>query len=514
MRQRLLCAASFTALAAPAFAQGPPCPAFPVNTFTTGFQVARAVSADPSGGFLVLWTSDGQSGFNDIYGQRFNAGGERQGTEFRISPFTASAQQEPSVARSASGDFVVVWATLADSEIFGRWFSTSGAPLGAAFPVNETQTGFQLNPSVAAAADGSFVATWYSEHAVPGGVYARRFDASGTPLGPEFRVNSAAFNGQIPKLAGDPSGRFVVVWASYQDGDQSGIFGRRYDAQGNPQGPEFRVNTYTTGAQGWPEVAVQANGDFAVVWRSLGQDGNGWGIFGQRYDAAGQPLGPEFRVNAYTTGSQAEARLAFDAYGNLEVIWQHQDTGFKSVVYAQRFGRSGAPEGGQFRVSGPFDYEANIPAVAAAANGFVVAWSGNRPGFDMHAVSASLDCGRLYTLSPCRLADTRNPPAPLGANTSRVFPVAGSCGIPPDARAVALNVTAVKPTDAGNLRVHAAGSAVPLASAVNFVPGRTRANNAVVMLGTDGGIRVQCDMPAGSTGQTNLVLDVFGYFKR
>jgi hypothetical protein len=515
MRLLLLCAAFCVVLEGPASAQGQPCPAFPVNTYTTGFQFAGAVSPDPDGGFLVVWSSDGQEGgFTDVFGQRFNAAGERQGPEFRVNSSTPFNQQEPSVARSASGNFVVVWGSLNPygGGIFGQWFAASGDPLGVEFPVNETPGNLSA-PSVAAASDGSFVVTWHTQ-AVPPGVYARRFNASGTPLGPEFRVNSAASDGQIPRMAGDPSGSFVVVWASNdQYGD--GIFGRRYDAQGNPQGPEFRVNTYTIGTQTRPVVAVQANGDFAVVWSSLEQDGDSWGVFGQRYDAAGQSLGPELRVNTYTTGSQASAALAFDAYGNLLVTWGHQHVGFKRVVSAQRFGRSGAREGGEFRVSGLTDYEAHDAVVAASGNGFVVAWSGNRPGFDFHGVSASLDCARLYTLSPCRLADTRNPPGtPLGANTSRVFPVAGICNIPADARAVALNVTAVNPTDAGNLRVHPAGSAVPLASTLNFAPGRTRANNAIATLGTDGGLRVQCDMPVGSTGQTHLVLDVYGYLKR
>jgi uncharacterized repeat protein (TIGR01451 family) len=121
---------------------------------------------------------------------------------------------------------------------------------------------------------------------------------------------------------------------------------------------------------------------------------------------------------------------------------------------------------------------------------------------------------QAYTLLPCRVVDTRSDQAPaLGANTRRDFTVTGSCGIPADARALAVNVTAVNPGDRGNLRLFPAGTSSPLASSVNFMPGRTRAGNGIVPLGLAGQISVQCDMPAGSTATTHFVLDVYGYFK-
>ena len=54
-----------------------------------------------------------------------------------------------------------------------------------------------------------------------------------------------------------------------------------------PAGPEFRVNTNTAGSQVRPNAAVEPDGDFVVVW--TGPDGQGVGVFGQRYDVAGAP---------------------------------------------------------------------------------------------------------------------------------------------------------------------------------------------------------------------------------
>ncbi len=120
-----------------------------------------------------------------------------------------------------------------------------------------------------------------------------------------------------------------------------------------------------------------------------------------------------------------------------------------------------------------------------------------------------------FTVSPCRVADTRNPPGPSGgpalsANTIRTFPVAGLCGIPSSARGVAINLAVALPSNDGDLRLFPAGSAAPLASAINFRPGIVRASNAIVPLGAGGQISVQCDMPSGST---DFFFDVYGYFQ-
>jgi hypothetical protein len=128
---------------------------------------------------------------------------------------------------------------------------------------------------------------------------------------------------------------------------------------------------------------------------------------------------------------------------------------------------------------------------------------------------ACVPTGHYFTVPPCRVADTRNPPGPSGgpalaANTFRTFPVTGLCGIPSTATAVAINLAVFLPTDTGDLRVYPAGLAAPLASSINFRPGIVRANNAVVLLGAGGQLSVQCDMPGGGT---NFFFDVFGYFR-
>jgi hypothetical protein len=122
---------------------------------------------------------------------------------------------------------------------------------------------------------------------------------------------------------------------------------------------------------------------------------------------------------------------------------------------------------------------------------------------------------RLYTLPPCRIADTRDPAGTYGgphlsANTERVFPLVGQCGIPAGARAVALNVTVTNSTGAGHLTFHPAGTPLPTSSTINVRANRTRANNAAQRLSVGGDLAVFCGMPSGFV---DFVLDVVGYFQ-
>ncbi|HKC24652.1 MAG TPA: hypothetical protein VKF32_07900, partial [Thermoanaerobaculia bacterium] len=84
--------------------------------------------------------------------------------------------------------------------------------------------------------------------------------------------------------ASDLAGNFVVTWVSNgQDGGGYGVFARRYDAKGTPLGNEFRVNTTVADTQEVPSAAHASNGSFVVVWRSRLQDGNLRGVFAQRF---------------------------------------------------------------------------------------------------------------------------------------------------------------------------------------------------------------------------------------
>jgi len=125
--------------------------------------------------------------------------------------------------------------------------------------------------------------------------------------------------------------------------------------------------------------------------------------------------------------------------------------------------------------------------------------------------SATPPAANFFTVSPCRVADTRAAQAPaLGPGERRVLAVTGLCGVPASATAVALNVTVASPAAQGFVRV-TSGNGLSETSTLNFVAGVTRANNAVVLLATDGTGTLSATN--ASAGSTQLVVDVTGYFQ-
>ena len=118
-------------------------------------------------------------------------------------------------------------------------------------------------------------------------------------------------------------------------------------------------------------------------------------------------------------------------------------------------------------------------------------------------------------LPPCRILDTRNAAGPLGgppigALGLRSFVVTGVCGVPPGAVAISANVTAVNPAVTGDLLVYPNGIAVPpTASTISLRAGRTRANNTLIYLASDGSFLVKNN----SAGALDFLVDVNGYFQ-
>jgi hypothetical protein len=118
-------------------------------------------------------------------------------------------------------------------------------------------------------------------------------------------------------------------------------------------------------------------------------------------------------------------------------------------------------------------------------------------------------------VTPCRLVDTRNPAGSLGgpalaAGAQRSFPLTGTCNVPAGARSLSLNVTVTAPTSGGDLKLFASGTSVPVATAISYGAGQTRANNGVVALDATGNFVVKTGQP---TGTVHVIVDVNGYFQ-
>ncbi len=320
---------------------------FRVNTTTTDAQTNPAVAGDASGNFVVVWQSKLQDGNGwGVYAQRYDSAGVPQGGEFRVNTTTANDQISPTVAMNASGGFVVVWASNGQDGsgygVYAQRFDAAGARLGGEFRVNTTTNRDQTNPAVAVDAAGDLVVTWSSigqDNGGSWGCYAQRYSADGTPQGGEFRVNTnTADNQQYSRVAMDANGNFTIAWASMnQDGQGWGIYAQRYSAAGAALGGEFRVNTTTAGDQNYPALTMDTSGNFLITWSSNGQDGGGWGVYGQLYDSTGAPQGGEFLVNAVTAGDQTYPSVAMDDVGHAVMVWSGSGAGDDHGVFGQLY---------------------------------------------------------------------------------------------------------------------------------------------------------------------------------
>lgn len=225
-------------------------PQLQVNTYTTSTQGGPAIAVHPQGSFVIAWSSNGSnetdtSGFS-IQAQRYDAAGQPEGSQFQVNTYTSGEQSQVAAAIDPTGRFVVAWSSAgspgtdsAAHSVQARRYAADGSPLGDQFQVNLVTTGGQYVPALFVEPDGGFLITWdslASAGADASGltVQARSFDAAGDPRGGDFQVNVTTFGNQrLPALAATPPGDFVIAWQSQasagDDNDAYSIQARRFD---------------------------------------------------------------------------------------------------------------------------------------------------------------------------------------------------------------------------------------------------------------------------------------------
>ena len=359
---------------------------FDVNTFTTGNQSESSLAMDAEGDFVITWHSDGQDGSDNVYAQRYNAGGSKAGGEFRINATSSGAQSNPSIAMDADGDFVIAWDSNQNNNprnIYAQRYNADGIATTGELLVNSVTLGSQSDPSIAMDASGDFVIVWnsFGQDGDDFGIYAQRYKAGGSVAGGEFRVNTDTIGPQqAPSIAMDAGGNFVITWESAIqtkiNGGDFDIFARRYNANGRPEGAEFPVNTATDGTQSAPSIALDAEGDFVITWHSDVLDNGDFDVYARRYNADGSTALGEFIVNTVTDGDQASPSIAMDADGDFVITW-HSDVlnNGNFDVYAQRYNADGSTALGEFIVNTFTTGKQEAPSIAMDADDdFVIAW--------------------------------------------------------------------------------------------------------------------------------------------
>ncbi len=196
-----------------------------------------------------------------------------------------------------------------------------------AIVVNETAAGNQQTSAegtgsknaVSLLPDGSYVVVWTdptNDADSSTGVYARILNADGTEKVSEFQVASAPNGDEFwASVDSDDQGRFVVVWTQ-PDGDQTGVFMRRFNADGSPlDASEIRVNTVQADQQEDAHVAVNGDGRGVIVWEGRGTN-DPEGVFARTFSIDGGFDGGQFQVNDVDRGSERDIRVAINEDGH------------------------------------------------------------------------------------------------------------------------------------------------------------------------------------------------------
>ena len=356
-------------------------PEFPIVENDTVYRGLTGIVMSPSGEFVVVWGQDnGGASEQDVMGRRFDALTVPLGDPAPLTGATNGRQCCATVAKNASGRYVLVWLDTGD-DLLARQFDSDGTPLGGSFQVNSSSapgTAYFSSPHVALDASGSFVVTWtLFGDANDFDVLARRFDRAGVPLGNDFRVNQYTTGYQSSSRVAASPGGFVVTWFGQGNGTLQGPFGRLFDASGDPVTNDFPINAAPLVVPGVPDVAMNAAGDFVVVWSD--QDGSSYIVQGRRWSASGVPAGGVFPISGLTPGvGNSGPVIDSDSAGNFLVVWNRNIQalgGTGSTPMGRLFGADGSLGGNEFQLNEVTTGSQFSPQVSLNDDGtFVVAF--------------------------------------------------------------------------------------------------------------------------------------------
>src|SRR5687768_13514348 len=231
----------------------------------------------PAGGFTAVWH---QQGISTALHRQFDWPAVAQGTASRPVATIGSraAYGGDRIASDDQGNYVIAWGAKPLNEnydrIYARRFQASGAPLGDPFVVRNPTDWVDQAPSVAMAGDGRFVVAWQGGGTGAYAIHVQRYAADGTPLGGPIRVseNTTFHATEYPDVALADDGTMTVVWTQPQ---QTGgvlppreVRARRITWDGTPTGPSYPVSTAGGGrSAGAGSVAATPDGRVVAVWR-------------------------------------------------------------------------------------------------------------------------------------------------------------------------------------------------------------------------------------------------------
>ncbi len=346
----------------------------PVETnFRVNDDVDTVYHGNPSvstiaNGYIVVW-EDERNGDLDIYAQIYDAAMNPIGSNFKVNTGSDTLSQSFPFVTGNSSNAVVAFQDekIGECDVYFQRYDSAGVSQGPNTIVTNNLFGaHQLFSSISIPYNGEFVVTWQDLRKQNWDIFIQRLDSSGSLLGSNTLVNDDLLSNEqiIPSIAKDASGNFVSVWMDSRENNWD-IYGEMFDAFGNPIGNNFRINDDTLkNDQFFPDCEKNINGGFIVTWNDLNN------ILVRRYDNNGNPLGNSFKVNDDTIPGFCPS-IAI-SYNSSFIISFTSDVG----IYANIFDSTGTPIGTSFRVDDDSSLAQRFsPQIGIDISGnFIIAW--------------------------------------------------------------------------------------------------------------------------------------------
>lgn len=364
-------------------------PEYRVNQPTSANETLPQTLALSSGGFIVLWNAYELNGFGStfgVYGQVFGADGGRVSGEFSASEVLVEGRLLTGVSKLEDG-FLVIYSDAAfnantyinENVFYGQIFDEGGRRVGSEFLITRNPIAPNYTPTATALTAETFLLTWTEsreEEFSSAGIYGQIYNTNGQSIGDELRITSYSSSEEFYHSVTQLSyGGFAVAWTEDSDGARGTVFTRIYNSDGSEGGRLKGATVESIATLEAPLITSLTGGGFVVTWVGFGLDSyrNSSDVYARLFDRNGNPVSDEILVNTHLTSTQKMAQLVSLDGGGFFIAWSslYQD-GSGAGVYGQFFDQNGTKIGGEVLVNTETARDQMISNVSAISGGSVI----------------------------------------------------------------------------------------------------------------------------------------------
>lgn len=313
------------------------------------YRIAPAVVSTLAGDFAVVW-EDGRSGNGDVYLRIFTDVGTPLFPELMLdATFASDYQFMPKLTFLKGSGYLAVWISDRNGgqSIYGQLVSTSSAPIGSSFRVNDSDTDVCWDLDTEGTADSGVVCVW-AEYSTMASIELQKIDKNGAMTGGNIKLEDSGLLREraFPAIARGATG-FTAVWVDQRNGNLD-LFAQRLSSSFEKTNSNYIINDDVSGAQQLtPGIAGITSNSLAVVWQDRRADQGD--IMLQILSSGGTPLGFVVKVNDDGgTAIQKNPQVGAASSGNIWAVWEdaRTDGGLQGQnILAQRFSGTGVSQG-------------------------------------------------------------------------------------------------------------------------------------------------------------------------